>query len=127
MCSRNINRNTRVKLASETLKIIELGKYFNYGEEINISQSIKECVISTRQFEPEELFKIPDEILSHLTVQKSSFFGSQSSYGERFFTRICTRTITTVYIQYLCQITRVDDPYNRQNTTQPSYSIQINT
>jgi hypothetical protein len=59
-----MSRNLRAKLATETVNILNTGKYFlPDGEEINIGSSIQECLIGTQYFEPEELIKIRDEIL----------------------------------------------------------------
>ena len=60
-----MNRTKRAGLASETLEILDAGRYaVPGGGRVDISERLKDGLAGTRQFDPEELRSIRDEALS---------------------------------------------------------------
>lgn len=54
----------RISIATDTVQILEQGKYFNQkGEVVDITKELKKCVDETQYLEPDELASIRDNIL----------------------------------------------------------------
>lgn len=66
-----MSRRARAKLASETLEILEKGRYPIRGDRpVDISDALHDCLAGTQQFGPDELFRIRDEVLSQATPSR---------------------------------------------------------
>ncbi|PXX98657.1 TIGR02452 family protein [Halomonas sp. LBP4] len=66
-----MSRKARAKIASETLEILEEGRYAVRGDkQVDISGVLQNCLAGTRHFGPHDLYQLRDGALSHATPDK---------------------------------------------------------